>query len=106
MGGGAPAFGAPAIQPSAALSDLDPASISDPAARARAIAARLASGIAGAGGIGGGGGGSMLGKRKADDAFGWSNGEEAKKRRKIVLPANPDINYMGLLIGPKVRACP
>lgn len=102
-GGMAPQAVAP-LPPAAVpvdVSDLDPAVAADPAARARAIAARLAASLRD--GIGGGGGGSVLGKRKADDAFGWSTGEDSKKRKKISLPDNPEMNYLGLLIGPKVR---
>lgn len=74
----------------------DPATIADPVERAKAIAARLGLSV----------GGSSLGKRKADDmssAFPWSKGDEAKKQKKLYIPANNDINYMGLLIGPKGR---
>jgi hypothetical protein len=64
----------------------------DPAARARAIAAKLAANVRG--------GGSVLGKRSAEDAFGGGT----EKRKKIVLPEEGGMNYMGILIGPRVRA--
>ena len=68
--------------------------ISDPVARARAIAARL--GLVPAG---------VLGKRKAEgDGLPWGSGEDAKKRTKIYLPTSSSTSYIGLLIGPKVRA--
>lgn len=89
--------GAPAPQaaPTPSYEDLvDPNTLADPAARARAIAARLSSTV-------GSGPSGLLGKRKADDMLGTSGGD--KKRKQILLPPNPDMNYMGILIGPKVR---
>jgi far upstream element-binding protein len=74
-----------------------PADANDPIAKAKAIAARLAANA-------GLGGPSVLGKRKAEEGeFVWGRGNEdmRKERKKIFLPTNSDVNYIGLLIGPK-----
>jgi len=68
----------------------------DALARAREIAARLAGGLAS----------SSLGKRKADGEDGGTVGGPglgSTSSRKIYIPVkeNSDINYLGLLIGPK-----
>ncbi|TMW61151.1 hypothetical protein Poli38472_013614 [Pythium oligandrum] len=68
----------------------------DPVARARAIAARLAAAAAPQG---------ALGKRKSrweDDEAGPSS-SGGKKQKKVYIPVDkyPDINFMGLLIGPR-----
>uniref|UniRef100_K3X5D6 K Homology domain-containing protein n=1 Tax=Globisporangium ultimum (strain ATCC 200006 / CBS 805.95 / DAOM BR144) TaxID=431595 RepID=K3X5D6_GLOUD len=73
----------------------------DPVARARAIAARLAATAIPS---------DALGKRKSrweDDADGGAArpapGFVEKKRKKVYIPVDkyPDINFMGLLIGPR-----
>ncbi len=74
----------------------------DPVARAKAIAARLASVVEGGGGGGawdsGNGGDLVLGKRR--DAYAELSG---KKRAKITVPEamERDLNISGILIGPK-----
>lgn len=75
--------------------------MSDPVARAREIAARLAAAAIP--------GGDALGKRKSrweDDVDGGvrpAPGMGDKKRKKVYIPVDkyPDINFMGLLIGPR-----
>ncbi|KAL3659144.1 hypothetical protein V7S43_015725 [Phytophthora oleae] len=75
--------------------------MSDPVARAREIAARLAAAAIP--------GGDALGKRKSrweDDVDGGvrpAPGMGEKKRKKVYIPVDkyPDINFMGLLIGPR-----
>jgi hypothetical protein len=88
---------APATSFDAAAASGGSVDINEAVARARAVAANL-----------GLGGASVLGKRKADQTdFPWSRGDEQRERfrRKILVPTDqPDINFMGLLIGPKVRA--
>lgn len=74
--------------PSAASLATDPeiAALTDPAARARAIAAKL----------------GLAGKRSAPEEHQWSRGEETKVRKKLYVPKDqPDINWLGLLIGPR-----
>ncbi len=74
----------------------------DPVARAKAIAARLASVVEGGGGGGawdsGNGNDAVLGKRR--DGYGELND---KKRAKITVPEDMerDLNISGILIGPK-----
>eukprot|EP01031_Cornospumella_fuschlensis_P031704 gene31704-38316_t len=65
-------------------------------ARAREIAAKLAGSLGG-----GGGAGSELGKRK--NRFGDDDhpGLGSVQRKKIYIPSGGDINYLGILIGPK-----
>ncbi|KAF4045553.1 KH domain [Phytophthora infestans] len=75
--------------------------MSDPVARAREIAARLAAAAIP--------GGDALGKRKsrwegdADGGMRPAPGMGEKKRKKVYIPVDkyPDINFMGLLIGPR-----
>ncbi|KAL8016985.1 putative K domain-containing protein [Plasmopara halstedii] len=75
--------------------------MSDPVARAREIAARLAATAIP--------GGDVLGKRKSrwegdvDTSGRLAPGLGAKKRKKVYIPVDkyPDINFMGLLIGPR-----
>ncbi|KAF0689960.1 Aste57867_18604 [Aphanomyces stellatus] len=66
----------------------------DPVARARAIAARLAAAVPDM---------SVLGKRKSRWEEGDPTGMDGKKRKKVYIPVDkyPDINFMGLLIGPR-----
>ncbi len=73
----------------------------DPVARAKAIAARLASVVEGGGGgafDSGNGNDAVLGKRR--DGYGDLSG---KKRSKITVPEDMerDLNISGILIGPK-----
>jgi hypothetical protein len=67
---------------------------SDPVVRARAIAARLNMAMGGV-------------KRKADGEpdYAWGSGGGEKRSKKLYIPVeqHPNINFMGLLIGPKVR---
>ncbi|EGZ08013.1 hypothetical protein PHYSODRAFT_339892 [Phytophthora sojae] len=73
----------------------------DPVARAREIAARLAAAAIP--------GGDALGKRKSrwegdvDGGVRPAPGMGEKKRKKVYIPVDkyPDINFMGLLIGPR-----
>ncbi|ETK73873.1 hypothetical protein F441_19646 [Phytophthora nicotianae CJ01A1] len=75
--------------------------MSDPVARAREIAARLAAAAIP--------GGDALGKRKSrwegdvDGGVRPAPGMGEKKRKKVYIPVDkyPDINFMGLLIGPR-----
>ncbi|KAG3012736.1 hypothetical protein PC121_g15048 [Phytophthora cactorum] len=75
--------------------------MADPVARAREIAARLAAAAIP--------GGDALGKRKsrwegdADGGVRPAPGMGEKKRKKVYIPVDkyPDINFMGLLIGPR-----
>jgi far upstream element-binding protein len=66
----------------------------DAIARARAIAAKLGVSVAT------GGGGGVLGKRSAD---GEALGLGMLKRKKVYVPVDehPDVNFLGLLIGPR-----
>lgn len=89
----APAPAPPAV---AAMSSMptqaEVDAISDPVAKARAIAARLNAA-------------SGLGKRRAEDEPGsaWSKGEDGKKKKKLYVPVerNPSMNWLALLVGPK-----
>lgn len=101
-----PSAGAAGAAP-AASGDVDPATIADPVERARAIAARFASG---------GGVASVLGKRKAD---GPAEGDPAagtyqysaaaiegllasgKRSKKLYLPNDDTVNWRGLVLGPR-----
>ena len=74
-------------------------------ARARAVAARLTGALSN-----GGSGDAAGGKRKRgwgdeDTLPGFSGAStgngDAMSRRKIYMPQNPDINYLGLVIGPR-----
>ncbi|KAE8985550.1 hypothetical protein PF005_g21636 [Phytophthora fragariae] len=75
--------------------------MADPVARAREIAARLAAAAIP--------GGDALGKRKSrwegdvDGGVRPAPGTGDKKRKKVYIPVDkyPDINFMGLLIGPR-----
>ncbi|RMX66980.1 hypothetical protein DD238_001650 [Peronospora effusa] len=75
--------------------------MADPVARAREIAARLAAAAIP--------GGDALGKRKSrwegdtDGGVRPAPGLSDKKRKKVYIPVDryPDINFMGLLIGPR-----
>ncbi|CAH0516125.1 unnamed protein product [Peronospora belbahrii] len=75
--------------------------MADPVARAREIAARLAAAAIP--------GGEALGKRKSrwegdvDSGVRPAPGMGEKKRKKVYIPVDkyPDINFMGLLIGPR-----
>ena len=81
--------------------------VDDAIAKAKAIAARL---TAGAGAAGAAGDSGILGKRSrwgdAPDANPWAWGSgtgRGDKRKKIYIPVDehPDVNFMGLLIGPR-----
>jgi far upstream element-binding protein len=79
----------------------------DALARARAIAAKLAGGIGGGtpgGAANGAGGTSVLGKRAFEQAAGSvAAGLGSIQKKKIYIPTkeHPDINFLGLLIGPR-----
>jgi far upstream element-binding protein len=66
--------------------------MSDAVSRAREIAARLASKA------GGGGGGD---KRKLGEITSQATLNMEVKRKKIFVPQNPEVNYLGLLLGPR-----
>lgn len=106
LGGGGARAGPPPAAPVAVAVDGSggpgaAVDINDAVARARAVAASLAAG-------------GVLGKRKAEGeagpggaGFPWSRGEEQRKRSKLYVPTDrPDVNWMGMLIGPKVRPVP
>jgi hypothetical protein len=88
-----------ALAPPLPVPEVDISSITDPVERARAIAAKISGNLAP----------SVLGKRKLDGVSGgaeyaWGTGGDTRRRKKLYVPKDsPDINWKGLILGPRVR---